>query len=233
MKRAVTLVLLSTCLAPIHFGQTAEPQPRFEAADVRVAAKMQNALPRTGPVRGGRYEVKNASMVDLIRFAWGFDTDKVLGGPNWLEMDRFDVVAKVPSGSTPETQKLMLQALIEERSRPPAQKEPKRLPSYVLIAGKKPLLKEATGQEDAGCKPVSGGVPASGEPGGIRIMMAAGAGAPTTIALGPGMTIQYNCRNMTMEAFVANLRTMMGTSLGTSVVRDGTGLKGAWNFDLQ
>ena len=41
-------------------------------------------------------------MVDLIRIAYGFDPDKILGGPNWLEMDRFDVIAKVPPDSTPE-----------------------------------------------------------------------------------------------------------------------------------
>jgi hypothetical protein len=40
---------------------------------------------------------------------------QILGGPNWLEMDRFDVIAKVPADSTPETQKLMLQSLLADR----------------------------------------------------------------------------------------------------------------------
>ncbi len=37
---------------------------------------------RTGPVRNERYEIKTASMVDLIRVAYGYSNDKVLGGPN-------------------------------------------------------------------------------------------------------------------------------------------------------
>ena len=74
------------------FGQSAEPALKFEFADVHASAKTANAFVLTSPARGGRYEVKNATMVDLVRIAYGFDTDKVLGGPSWLEMDRFDVV---------------------------------------------------------------------------------------------------------------------------------------------
>jgi uncharacterized protein (TIGR03435 family) len=160
-------------------------------------------------VRGGVYELKNATMVDLIRIAYGFDPDKVLGGPSWLEMDRFDVRAKVPAVSTPETHRLMLQSLLEDRFTLAVHKETKPLPTYALTAGKKPQLKEAEGTGESGCRPQT----ASGAPsaGGIRIMMN---GVPTTISLGPGMTIRYMCRNMTMAAFAAGLRGMMGASVG-------------------
>ncbi len=63
-------------------------------------------------------------------------------------------------------------------------------------------------------------------------MMSNADGAATTINLGPGMTVQYNCRNISMEAFAANLRSMIGASLGQNAVVDETGLKGNWNFDL-
>ena len=46
-----------------------------------------------GP-RDGRYELRRATMVDLIRTAHAVDADKVVGGPHWLELDRFDVIAK-------------------------------------------------------------------------------------------------------------------------------------------
>jgi uncharacterized protein (TIGR03435 family) len=46
------------------------------------------------------------------------------------------------------------------------------------------------------------------------------------------MMIQYTCRNMTMAAFAAGLRSMMGASVGPNPVLDETGLKGMWNFDL-
>src|SRR5580704_4980986 len=113
-QRIIPIVLAagSVCLA---YGQSTEPQPKFEAVDVHVSAKSSNPFMRTGPVRGGRYEVKAATMVDLIRIAYGYDLDKILGGPNWLEMDRFDVIAKAPSESTADTQKLMLQSVLEDR----------------------------------------------------------------------------------------------------------------------
>src|SRR5437016_2948213 len=121
MKRAIMGTILMTGAGWLTFGQSPETPPKFEAADVHVSAKTptgatgNNQFARTGPVRGGRYEVKTATMVDLIRIAYGFDADKILGGPNWLEMDRFDVIGKVPADSTPETQKLMLQSALEDR----------------------------------------------------------------------------------------------------------------------
>jgi uncharacterized protein (TIGR03435 family) len=57
-------------------------------------------------------------------------------------------------------------------------------------------------------------------------------GQQSTLLLGPGGTLEYNCRNISMEAFAANLRTMFGAGLGNNPLRDETGLKGNWNFDL-
>lgn len=223
--------ILATCLCFAAFAQAPEDQTKFEVADVHVSAKSANPFMRTGAVRGGRYEVKTATMVDLIRQAYGYDPDKILGGPNWLEMDRFDVIAKVPAGSSPEQHKEMLQALLDERFKLVVHKETKPLPTYALVQGKKHQLKEAAGTESAGCKP-AGGSGAPGEGGG-RIMMGNADGTTTTLTLGPGMTVQFACRNMTMEAFVSNLRAMIGANVGPNPIRDETGLKGAWNFDLK
>ncbi len=218
-------------LAAAAFGQSADPALQFEAADIHASAKAPNAFFRTGPVRAGRYEVKNATMLDLIRIAYGFDPDKVLGGPSWLGMDRFDVIAKVPDDSTPDTQKQMLQTLLRDRFKLVVRKETKPLPTYALVQGKTPHLKKAEGTEEAGCRPQSGsGAPAEG---GIRLMTSNANGTATTISLGPGMVIQYQCRNMTMAAFASGLRSMMGASLGTNPVLDQTGLEGAWNFDVK
>src|ERR1700741_4265260 len=106
---------LAALLANAAFGQSSDAAPKFEIADVHASARTRNAFVRTGPVRNGRYEIKTATMVDLVRIAYGFDADKVLGGQNWLDLDRFDVIAKVPADSTAETQKQMLQALLEDR----------------------------------------------------------------------------------------------------------------------
>jgi uncharacterized protein (TIGR03435 family) len=221
--------ILAACAGWLAFGQTGEPLPKFEAADVHPSAKSVNAFWRSTPVRNGRYEIKNATMVDLVRIGYGFDADKIIGGPNWLELDRFDVAAKVPASATPETQKQMMQALLEDRFRLVVRKETRPLPTFALTAGKKPQLKEAEGTEDAGCHPKAGSGPGTG---GITLTMSDSSGKMTTLALGPGMTIQMMCRNMTMAAFASSLRGMIGANLSANPIRDETGLKGAFNFDL-
>ena len=230
MKKAIAGSILAVCAACRTFGQSAEEPPKFLAADIHASAKVPNPFFRTSPARGGRYEVRNATMLDLIRTAYDFDADKVLGGPNWLELDRFDVIGRVPPDSAPEQHKQMLRAALEERFQLAVHKETKPLPAYALTAGKKPQLKEASGSEQTGCKPkaASGSAPQ----GGIRLMMGNADGTTTTLNLGPGMTVEYQCRNLTMEQFAANMRSMIGTSLGQNGVVDETGLKGVWNFDL-
>jgi uncharacterized protein (TIGR03435 family) len=39
-------------------------------------------------------------MVDLIRIAYGIEAEKVAGGPSWLELDRYTVIAKAPAGTS-------------------------------------------------------------------------------------------------------------------------------------
>ncbi len=231
MKRWTTGITLVTWVGCLAFSQPAEPRLTFDAADVHVSAKTQNQYVRNAPARNGRYEVKTATMLDLIRIAYSFDPDKIVGGPNWLELDRFDVIAKLPPDATTESQKRMLQSLLQDRFQLVTHKDTKPLPTNALIVGKKPLLKEAAGTEQTGCRPQE----ASGAPGpGVnRLTMSGPNGVMTTINMGPGMTVEYNCRNVTMEQFAANLRGMIGANLGPNDVIDDTGLKGAWNFDLR
>ena len=220
------IVLFSSVL----FGQNSEAPLQFEVADVHVSSKTPTQFLRTGPVRNGRYEIRTASMLDLISLAWGFDADKILGGPPWLELDRFDVIARVPDGSKPDAQRLMLQSLLKDRFQLVVHEETKPVPTWALTMGKKLQLKEADGSGDTGCKLQTG----SGPPpeGGTRIVFGEPNGTSTTINLGPGMTVQYSCRNMTMAAFAEGLRTMRGAQVNTPV-RDQTGLKSMWNFDVK
>ncbi len=77
-------------------------------------------------------------------------------------MDRFDVIAKVPADSTVETQKLMLQALLQDRFKLVVHKGTRQLPTYALTVGKKVQLKEADGSGDTGCKRFASGSGSAG-----------------------------------------------------------------------
>ncbi len=186
----------------------------FEVADVHVSAPATNSVMRGGFYRGGRYEVRTANMVGLISMAFGVDADKVVGGPGWLDNDRFDVIAKAPADATPEALRTMLRTLLAERFRLMVHNDTRPLPAYVLTAGKKPQMKQADGSGDSGCR---------FQP------------PPTGVMIGPGSLISYSCRNMTLAAFAEAIRTMISGTLYLNGYRivDRTELQGIWNFDVK
>jgi uncharacterized protein (TIGR03435 family) len=96
---------------------------------------------------------------------------------SWLEMHHFDVIAKEQPDSTPEARKPMLQSLLADRcqSQAPQRHQAATLPTYALIAGKKPLVKPADGTEDTGCKIDTGSIAPAG--GTITLNMSTSAGA--------------------------------------------------------
>jgi uncharacterized protein (TIGR03435 family) len=229
MKRALFVTILLSGVASAQ-----PPAPKFAFADVHVSAKVPNPFVQVFPPKNGRYEIHNASMVDLIHIAWNVDADKVVGGPNWLEMDRFDLVAKVPedatvdtsapafnqNASTPNVLRPMLQSLLADRFKLTAHTETKQMPAWVLIAGKSPHLKEADGSGDTGCKMQS-------QPGSDGPSLGLNG---TPIRLGPDMSVLYACRNMTMDSFAAMIS---GGNLGPNPVQNKTGLDGKYNFDVK
>ncbi len=203
--------------AIMALGQSPEAPPAFEAADVRVSTITRNPFMRGPFLRSGRYELKNATMVDLISTAYNTNTNEVRGGPNWLEWDRFDVTGKVPAGTTQDAAKLMLQSLLAERFGVVVHKDNKPMPAYALTAAKKTQLKESDGSGETGCR----FVPPPGPP----------PPRPTDGSLPPIPQFQFNCRNISMERFAVEFRDM--NDLDDKPVVDRTALKGAWDFDIK
>lgn len=211
MIRAFAALCFAALLPGAAYAQSASSPPTFDVADVHPSVRSTNPFFSGGIFRAGRYELRKATMVDLIRVAYGVDADKVLGGPSWLETDRFDVIATAPPATPPENIKLMLQALLADRFKLAVHTDSKLLPSYVLTVGPggKPKMKEADGSGNAGCQPV----PQAPQPDVV----------PYAVA---------SCRGMTMEAFAPLLRAIAGAYI-TSPVTDQTGLKGSWDFELK
>jgi uncharacterized protein (TIGR03435 family) len=136
MKRALVLTILTSTVCAWAYGQSRESADTFEIADVHVSSRSTTAFIRIS-IRPGRYELHNATMVDLIRTAYGLDADKVLGGPTWLEYDRFDVLAKIPAKvPPPDASKQMLQSLLADRFKLVVHKDSKPVAGFVLSSGK-------------------------------------------------------------------------------------------------
>src|SRR2546427_4313668 len=214
MTRVFAAISLAALLLVVGFAQSKPPQPIFEFADVHPSPRTMNPFMRS-VLRGGRYELLNANMVDLIRTAYGVDPEKVVGGPHWVEFDRFDVIAPAPSNMPPETLKLMLQALLADRFKLVVHNDTQPRAGFVVRIGNgKPKLQEAEPSGNPGCQ-FQARIPVASVPGQISI---------------PPITV--SCHNLTMEAFAAELRRLANGYINNAVV-DSTGLTGSWDFDLK
>jgi hypothetical protein len=119
---AVAMVAAASVTAPVIAGalnsRNVAVQPgesSFKSAAVQVSAPSTNPTMRGGALRGGRYEIRTATMVELISIAYDIEPDKVLGGPNWLDWERFDVLAEAPQAATRRDLSLMLRKLLADR----------------------------------------------------------------------------------------------------------------------
>lgn len=197
------------------FCQSSSSKPAFDIADVHVSPRevwvktLANAM-RPGILNAGRYEIRRATMLDLIRTAYSVDADKVYGGPAWLDYDRFEVIAKAPPATSPADLALMLQSLLADRFHLVVRADSKPVPAWLLSVAKGgPKLKRAEGSGTVGCQTL-----------------------PPTI----NNDVSYlgiRCRNVNLATFAATLRSYTGRYFRNLSVVDATGLKGFWDIDVQ
>jgi len=222
MTRALAYLSIAAALScALAFGQTPSTPATFEIADVHVSPPARNPFLRGPRVLHGQYQMRFATMLDLIRTAYGVEAERVLGGPNWLEKDTFDVIAKLPPESTVETAKPLLKALLADRFQLAVHNDNKPVPAYALKVAKRGPLKQSDGSGDTGCKFAMPPPPAPPSPGGPPP-------APPLFA--------FACTNMTMAKFAEALPTTIFLApqyLNDRLVVDETELKGAWDFDLK
>lgn len=205
MKGLLAHVSVFIALAGVAYGQT-DPLPSFDAADVHVSPRSANPNVQSlgGFVRGGKYQFRNATMLDLVASAYGVEPEKVLGGPSWLETDRFDILAKAPASATNATAKLMLRSLLADRFKLVIRNEDKPMNAYVMTAAKPgPQIKQSTAGGPTDC---NGQQP---DP-------------PNTVLV---------CKNMTMAVLGQVLRQIDPVTFDTPIA-DMTGMGGSWDFQL-
>jgi uncharacterized protein (TIGR03435 family) len=87
-------------------------------------------------IHGDRFDFENASMLDLISLAYGKHPQTIVGGPSWLEFNRYDIAARMPPGTTYATAPPLLQALLVERFHLATHTEDRPLPGMILTVAK-------------------------------------------------------------------------------------------------
>jgi uncharacterized protein (TIGR03435 family) len=221
MTRALLQSSLLLAGAVVVLGQNPTP-PAFEVASIRpCTADQQGQLPiGLFTFAGGRIKATNYTLKLLIHDAYDIEMYRIVGGPSWLDSDRYNLEAKPPDSSpsakwtpanfkTPPNPEMrqMLQALLAERFQLKVRRESRSESVYALVVAKGgPKLQEP---KDASKQPfVSFGR----------------TGPVTATALSSTMT----GRNATMDLLVDRLaQTLRRPVLNRS------GLRGNFDFFLE
>lgn len=208
--------------------------PQFEVASIK-PNKSGDGRVMLGAQPGGRFSATNVPLRLLIRNAYQLQDFQIVGGPDWLNSDRFDIVANAdsdglgdPFGAAqrgePSRVQLMLRALLAERFKLEVHDETREMPIYALMMARGdgrlgPQLQKSTtdcaalaaaGRGRGAMPPTGPPQPGDRVPCGIRV-------APGNMAVG----------GSTLAQFAASLGMFVGR-----VVVDRTGLDGTFDFNL-
>jgi len=125
--------------ATLAFSQA---KPEFEVASVKPSAPPAGRGPFVVGSRGGpgtpdpsRVTYINLGLKGLLTTAYAVQPYQVIG-PDWLDIERFDIAATIPEGATKDDVKLMLQNLLAERFHLTLHHESRELPLYELTVAK-------------------------------------------------------------------------------------------------
>ena len=197
--------------------------PSFDVVSVKInRSNSPNQSMRLLP--GGRAVVTNTPLRRLILTAYELFPQQLVGGPGWVDSDRFDVVAQAneefePSmpGGPPGRAQQMLQRLLAERFKLAVHTETRELSVYELtMANTDGRLGPRISAATIDC---------------MALMIAAGRGKgtmpPTSQCGGSGGSGRIAMRGAIMPSFVRSLSSLTGR-----IVQDRTGLTGGFDFDL-
>ena len=220
MNRCLPAVTFAAALLTLH-AQSSDLKVRTTSEAFEVASIKPN---RSGSESstlniqpGGRWTGVNITAQVLILRAYRIQPSQLIGVPDWVSTERFDVVATAASGTPQEQMPAMVRALLADRFKLVVHQESRDLPIYALILarperGPGPRLKASSIAE---CAPGKMPVPPP----------RAGAVAPCSMQMTDG--------RMQARAFeLSQLATNLGPSAGRFVV-DRTNLKGRFDIDLE
>jgi uncharacterized protein (TIGR03435 family) len=193
--------------------------PTFEVATVkRNVSGSTSASNRALP--GGRVTITNNTLRNMIRNFYRLQTFQLIGGPEWIGIDRWDVVAKADGDPPPERMLEMVKTLIADRFKLVTHRETRDMPIYALMLARDggqlgPQLHRST----VDCAAIFAEARARG-------------GAPPVAPRGGPLcgTNMTTGRMATSSTTIADLARNLSLVVERNIV-DKTGLP--WNFDLE
>lgn len=111
--------------------------PSFEVATIKPnnsgAPSIQGLT-----MRGRNFATRNSSLGDLIAFAYDVQAKQIVGGPDWMDKDRYDIAAVPEQEGAPNAEQLriMMRKLLADRFKLTFHHDKRELSAYVLTVGK-------------------------------------------------------------------------------------------------
>ena len=138
----VATVAVATVLLQAQSPKTIEQAaPAFDVAAIRANTSGEAEF-GSYVEPGGRYTAKNVTLRTLIKTGYGVHDSQIVGGPSWMDSDRWDVTAKaegyekVASPAFRDTARLMVRPLLADRFKLSLRHEMRELPVYALVVAK-------------------------------------------------------------------------------------------------
>jgi uncharacterized protein (TIGR03435 family) len=225
MKTTTIVILIALSGSP-----AAQGPPMFEAASVKRNTTSGAGLPPIVLVQSGRLRAPFSTLRDLMQAAYGVEPNQIIGGPGWLDSDRFEIMATLPQGATAADAPAMLRTLLADRFGLVARQEKRELPVLFLDASAKlgPDISVAGTECKAMKSPAGLAVPPPPPP------PPPGAGPVTVLNQPPGS----KCGNIVFRGFFS-MRAVPLVSFVTGLSRqsqrtiiDRTHLTGIYDIDL-
>jgi uncharacterized protein (TIGR03435 family) len=185
-----------------------KPQVVFDAASVKRSDTGQ-AGGGVG-LRPGGYAAANTLLRTIVAHAYQMKRAFVVGGPDWIDGERFDITARASGDATEEELFAMIRALLADRFRLVAHLETRELPIYSLVRAR------SDGRLGANLRRSAPDCAAAGNPCGMT---------STGFTNGAGVVI-------TKGRTVGDLASTLGGMLDRNVI-DNTGLSGTYEIDLK
>lgn len=139
--RALLLVLTSAAAA--------WSQSRFEVASIRPSRPELTARDARTNFHGDRFEVKAATVGDILDMLGGWELFRVVGGPEWMRTDRYDIEAKTDRPLEAADRQQAVMALLAERFQLKSHRDKRDVPGIVLRVVREPGgLKKAGSNEN-------------------------------------------------------------------------------------
>jgi uncharacterized protein (TIGR03435 family) len=187
--------------------------PAFDAASVRPSrSKAAGGDLLYQP--GGRFVASYVTVADLIVEAYDVEAFRVVGGPEWIRTDQFDVQARSGADVTMDEVRLRLRTMLADRFKLRVRMESRDVPIYALVAAR------ADRRTGPGLQPAS--------PAACQNAPPAGAAPGTLPTCGRLFTNpnRVGGRSVPLSLLATRLSPIAGR-----VVVDRTGLTGLYDLD--